>query len=188
MNKKSLAFGAFIVFVLFLVGCATTSINEKSGALKDLKDAPPGKLVARVLPEITLVTSAGDSHLGKLTSLEGGTVTLLPYPYWNVEPITIDLDEIHMVQTQKRGGRAGSGFLHGFSWTYIIVGILSGVTSKYDEDYEFALGVSAGAGLIGGLIGLAVGGLADAVAKTDYKFYSMSLAEKTAAIKKFMGL
>ena len=185
MNKRRFALGTLIVFVLFLIDCATTETYQEQSVLNN---APSGKLMPREFQEIRLVTSAGETYQGKLTGFEGDTVILLPYPYWNVEPLKINLSEIHVIQTEKKGGGAGKGFLNGLAWTYIICGILSGVSSQYNTDYQLALAGSAALGLIGGLIGLAVGGISDAAAKTQYEFYGMSRVEKIAAIRKLMGL
>ncbi|MBN2409902.1 MAG: hypothetical protein JXE07_09205, partial [Candidatus Aminicenantes bacterium] len=150
--------------------------------------APSSRFEARKYEEVIITTSTGAAHKGKMISLEGDNIALLPFPYWNVDRIRLRLDEVLSIELPERGRRAGKGFFSGFGLGFIVTGMIAGASSKYDEDYEFALGVSAGAGVAVGLVGLLIGGIRDAVTKRRYDFADVSNEEKVQAVRKIMGL
>jgi len=183
MLKKNFALFTLLFFLNFILSCATRTTS--SGI--NIKTTSTSEFIAKKLPELELITTRGELHRGKLLSLIGKDVLFSPFPYWNVETLKIHLDKIHSIKLAKKGGKAGSGFAHGFGWTFIIIGVIGAATSKYDEDFSAALGGSAAAGLIGGLLGLVIGGVAKAATKSQYKFYNMSDSEKTKTVLKIMG-
>jgi hypothetical protein len=183
MAKRNLAFIYLLLFLNFIMSC--TSIGTTSA--RDVSISPTSEIQAKRFPEVELITSEGDILKGKLISLRGKDVMFSPFPYWNVELFEIKLDNIHSIKLPKKGSKAMSGMTSGFAWTFIIVGALAGVSSKYDEDFEEALLGSTILGAGAGLIGTLVGALADAGTKSEYKFYKMSESEKIRAVRKIMG-
>jgi len=183
MLKKNFALCTLLFFLNFILSCTTITT---SGGI-NIKTTSTSEFIAKKLPELELITTGGEFHRGKLLNLIGMDVLFSPFPYWNVETLKIHFDKIHTIKLAKKGSKAGSGFAHGFGWTFIFIGVLGAANSKYDRDFENALGASAGAGLFGGLLGLVIGGLAKAATKSQYKFYKMSDSEKTKAVLKIMG-
>jgi hypothetical protein len=183
--KKIASTVALAAFLLFLTGCATNEmirvvpLRTESGNLAN---------IARVLPELELITTAGDTFQGKLTRREGGAVILRPFPYWNVEEVRVLIEEIHTIKLSGSKNGAIRGAANGAGSIFLISGILGGLTSKYDVDYEWALLGSGILSALGGLAGLVIGAIADAAEKTNFDFYAMTPPEKEAALKKIMGI
>lgn len=185
MSKKTLALITLTFFMNFLISCtATTTLTSN----EVVKTSPTSEIKAKKLQEVQLKTTSGEIHTGKLSSLEGGDLVLLPFPYWNVEPIKIDLDEIYSIKLMKKDSKAGKGAAGGFAFGFLITGTLTGLTSEYNEDFEVALLGSAAVGAFVGLLGLVIGGLSDVAKKSKYDLYKMSNSEKIRVIKKIMGL
>lgn len=191
MAKKFLSLFLLINFMNFLICCSNT---ESLSGGKIIQTPPSSgaatnaELRAQSLPEIQLSTQQGNAYKGKILSLKGETLILLPFPYWNVEPVELDLEDIHSIQLPKRGSRAAKNALIAFGSTFIISGTIFAGSSKYDEDYEEALLWSASLGGLGGMVGLVIGGLVDVFSKSGYDFYKMNKLDKMKAIKKIMGL
>ena len=146
------------------------------------------KFTAIRTQELEIITTSGDTHVGKILSLEGEKVKILAFPYWNVIPVEIDLNEIHKIKVKKKDSKVGKGTATGFATVFSIFGLIGLTNSKYDEDYENALTGSLILGGMGGLLGLVIGGISSAATKTTYDFYNMSKEKKINAIKKIMGV
>jgi hypothetical protein len=181
-NKK---ISALFVLSGFMLSCAGSSVPAKT---EITPAAQSSRVEARKFEEVVVSTSTGEVHQGKIVSLEGESIALRPFPYWNVDLIRLHLDEVHSIELPKKGSRAGKGFLSGFGWGFILTGMVAGASSKYDEDYQLALGASAGVGAAVGIVGLLIGGIHDATTKRRYDFAGMSNEEKTQAVRKVMGL
>jgi hypothetical protein len=184
MIKKISSMIIVAIFATISLGAVP---QESLARLKTAGLESPAVYAAKEFPEIKLITTAGEAHSGKLTRLEGEMVTLLPFPYWNLEAVQINVEDIHLIQMPKTGSKIGKGFLTGFGVGFIVTGVFGGALSKYNVDYQWALAGSFGAGAIGGGIGLLIGAISDAGAKDKYEFYNMSQTEKVKAIKKIMG-
>lgn len=185
MSKKTLALITLTVFLNFLFSCTTTSTLTRNEAVKTF---PIYEIEAKKLQEVQLKTTSGEIHTGKLTRLGRGNLVLLPFPYWNVEAIKIDLDDIYSIKVMKKSSKAGKEAAGGFAWGFLITGTIAGLSSKYDEDFELALLGSAVIGAFVGLITFVVGGLREVATKSKYDLYKMSNSKKIRAIKKIMGL
>ena len=179
MGKKCLSLFLVSFHFLFLMTCATATIETKVD--------PDQKIVPLKFPEVQIATTKGDRSTGKLIQFENQTLTFLPYPYWNVEPVKIPLDDIARIEVKGKKSRAVSGLVGGFAYSFIAVGLIAGLPAKYDEDYGLALGLSAISGGIGGLIGLAIGAIVDISDKKNFEFTTMSTSEKIASLRKIMG-
>jgi hypothetical protein len=182
--KKLIATATLIALVDLLTGCASTGGTEYPIFAPG---GPEDAVQASVFPELKLITTDGNSYTGKLTRLQGDTVTLRPYPYWNIPEVSIPLGGIHLIELTGSEGHAGSGFAAGFSAFFILTGGLGAATSKYNRDFQWAAVGSGLAGLIGGLVGLAVGAVGDATRLSKIKFYELPELQKRPAILKIMG-
>jgi hypothetical protein len=185
MVKRTWAVVNLIAFVLLLAACATTS---SIGQREWRQEATPHKLEANKFLEIQLITTKGESYIGKLTELVDDSAILRPYPYWDIEPVTILIEDIFSIKLAKVESQAGKGFLSGFGMGFIVTGIIGIGTSRYNTQFQSALVASPMGGLLGGLIGLAIGGIGDLATKTKYEFNRLSTVEKKEALRKIMGL
>ena len=175
-----------LLFVLsFMLSCTSSRVPVRTEVIKE---ALSSRVEATKFKEVNLVTSNGDTHKGKIVSLEGESIELRPFPYWNVELVRLHLDEIRTIKLVKKESRAAKGFASGFGWAFVIFGTIGGLSSKYDEDYEAALLSSAVLVGDGRLLGLLVGAYPDIPTKTKFEFTTMSKEEKERAIRKIMGL
>lgn len=181
-DKKTYA----LLFLLsFLLSCTSSTVPLKTEATKG---TPSSRIEAAKFEEVELITTKGDSYKGKVLSLEGENIEFLPFPYWNVDRLTLNLDEIHSIKLVKKRSGIGTGLLSGFAWPFIIIGTIGGAGSRYNEDYEESLFVSTIIGGAGGLLGLVIGAIADIGTKTKYEFTRMTRQEKEHAVREIMGL
>jgi len=185
MSKKTLTLITLTFFLNCIFSCTTTSTLTRNEVVKT---SSTSEIKAKKLQEVQLITTSEEIHTGKLLSLEGEDLVLLPFPYWNVEPIKIDLNEIYSIKVRKKHSRAGERVAGSFAWGFLITGTLAGLTSEYDEQFEFALLTSAIVGAFSGLLGLVIGGVGDDTKILEYDFYKISDSEKIRVIKKIMGL
>jgi hypothetical protein len=175
-----------LLFLLsFIVSCFSSSVPIKTEVTKGTLSP---RLEALKFEEVELVTAEGERHRGKVVSLEGESIEFRPFPYWNVELIKLNLDDIHSIKLTKKRSGAANGFASGFGWAFIFAGTIGGAGSKYNVDYENALLASAIVGGAGGLIGLAIGAIRDFSIRKKFDFFKMSGEKKEQAIRKIMGL
>jgi len=185
MSKKISTIITLAIFINFIISCSTIRTVNRNEVVEI---APSVKIKAVKLQEVQLTTTRGELT-GKLLSLEGEILQMLLFPYWDVEPINIDLNEIYSIKLMKKNSRAGkNAAASGFAWGFLITGIATGLDSEYDEDFEDALLGSAIIGGFIGLLGFVIGGLSDIATKSKYYFFQMSNSEKIRVIKKIMGL
>jgi hypothetical protein len=168
-----------------MLGCAGSTGPAR---FEETRGVQSGKVRAAKYEEIELVTSKGDFYKGKILSLEAGRIEFRPFPYWDVDPVSLDLAEIRSIELLDKPKRAGRGFIQGFGWSFSIVGGIAAMSSKYDEDYQFALLGSAIVGAAGGLLGFLIGAIQDSAAKTRFEFAPMSDEQKERAVRQIMGL
>lgn len=182
---KHLKVCLLLLFLGLMLSCAGSTGPVR---LEGTEGAQAGRAEALKFDEVQVITLKGDIYRGKIVGQWAGSIDFRPIPFWNVELIRLNLDEIRGIELVNRPSRAGKGFIKGFGWTFTIVGGIFGMGSKYDVDYENALLGSAMVGAAGGVIGFLVGVIGDASTKTRFDFTSMSAEEKTRAVRKIMGL
>jgi len=182
--KKLIATATLITLVNLLTGCAS---RGGMGNPIAPPGGPDGAIQANLFPEIKLITTEGKSFTGKLTQLQRDTVTLRPFPYWNIPEVPIPINGIHLIELTGSEGHVGSGFFTGFSLLFIITGGIGAATSKYNTNFQWAAMGSGLAGLVGGLVGLVIGAVSDATKLSKIKFYELPDREKRPAILKIMG-
>jgi hypothetical protein len=185
MSRKVPTVIILIVFLNFLITC--TSIKT-AGPNERVETYPFNKIRATKFQEVQLTTVDNTVSRGLILSLEGENLLFSPVPYWNVDPVEINVAEIQSIKLMKKGGQLAKGFTWGFSLGFIVIGgsALTFGDLKYDEDYEDALAYTAigagGAGLLGGVIG----GLVSLGKKSRYNFSKMSKKEKIEALQKII--
>ena len=185
MTRINITFITIALFINFIVSCSTVGTFNRNEIINPTLNI---KLTATKTQELEIITTIGDSHVGKILSLEGERVKLLAFPYWNVTPIEIDMAEIYKIKVMKKDHKAGKGAATGFAAVFSLFGLIGLGNSKYDVDYEDALKGSLVLGGLGGLLGLIIGGISSISVRSQYNFYDMSKEEKIKAIKKIMGV
>jgi hypothetical protein len=185
MFKKSISIITVALYIFFIFGCNSTTTFRNTHAIQKTASH---EFKAKKLQQVELRTINMKFHKGKLLGLKGKDVMLLPFPYWNVEPLMIDIDDINSIALEKKESSAAKGCANGFAFGFLIVGIIGGLSSEYDEDYQAALLIATGAGLIVGALGTVIGALTDINKKSEFRFNTMSDSEKIKALQKIMGL
>lgn len=185
MSKKTLTFIILLIFLNFLITCTTI---RTAGPNEAIETYPSIKIKATKFQEILLTTVDTRVSRGMILSLEEENLFLSPVPYWNVDPIEIDLDEIRSIKLMKNGSNVMKGFTWGFTLGFIAIGgiALTSCNLKYDEDYSDALTYSVIGGGGAGLLGLIIGGLISLGKKSSYDFFKMSKKEKIIALQEIM--
>lgn len=186
MRTRTCAIIALACFAAAFPSACTTTMYTSDLDLTSL--AAGGEYLAAVFPPVQVFTSQGAMHTGKITALGKDFIRLRPEPYWNAEPVSIPLDDVHMIKLLGVRKRAGGGFMDGAAGTFIGVGILGLATSKYDVDYGNWLVGSAVSALAGGLIGLLVGAIRDTGTQASYDLSQKSAVEKSRIILGIMGV
>lgn len=185
MSGKVPTFITLLILLNFLMACTST---KTASPYETIETYPSAKIWAAKVQEVQLTTVDNRVSRGMILRLEGENLFLSPVPYWNVDPIEIDLDEIRSIKLVKNGPNMGKGFIWGLSLGFITTGGLALALGdlKYDEDYEEALGYSlAGAGGAG-LLGATIGGILSLGKKSRYNLEKMSKKEKIEALRKIM--
>lgn len=184
MAKRIFASFTLLFFLNFIISCYTSEITSSD---ENVKIFPTSEIVAKKFPEIELKTAERKIPRAKLLRVVGKKISLLPFPYWDVEIKNIDLNEIYSIKVLKKSNHAANGFANGFGWVFMIFGILGALNSKYNEDFEDSLYISAGVGLSGGLLGFLIGAASTIGTSTEYEFIKMSDSQKIRALEKIMG-
>ncbi len=185
MSKKALTYIILLSFFNFHITCTTI---KTAGPDEAVETYPSVNIKATKFQEVRLTTVDNEVQTGMMLSLEGDNLLLSPVPYWNVDPIEIDLDEIRSIKLMGKKGAWGKGFVWGSTLGFIAAGgiALADGNLQYDEDYSDALTYSLLAGVGVGLLGLIVGGLASSGKKSSYDFFKMSKKEKILALQEIM--
>jgi len=184
MIRETLTAFAAPLLASLLLSCSAARTGGKNEAFIT---SPAGKIEAVTLPEVEVRTGAGGVYRGKILSLEGKNLEILPFPYWNVEPVRLDLGDVLSIKMLDERGSFGSGAVHGFTIPFIVVGAFGILGSKYDIDYRLSLLAAAAVGAAGGVVGLIVDAAVKAAAEPEYDFRKMSEAEKRKTVEKIIG-
>ncbi len=123
-----------------------------------------------------------------MTVLEGDTLTFSPYPYWNVEPIRVEVTDIERIELTRQKQGAGKGFAYGFSVGWLVLGALGGAGSKYNTDFQSWMELAPLGGLTIGLIGLIGGALGDLGSPTKFEIHRLPYDDKIRTLAHLMGL
>lgn len=177
---------ACLALLLFLHGVTACTAGRVHGPREGLEQSPPGIVEAKTFPEISIEMRGGESHLGKITGLENQRVRFLPFPYWNVETLRIEIADITSIVLSKKGGKAGRAAAYGFGCGFLATGLVLAATSKYNSDYQTSLIASAASGGCTALVLMAISAINGAGEKNRYDLSPMTLQQKTGVIIRLM--
>jgi hypothetical protein len=184
MAKKFFSVFTLFLSAYFLISCVTTRPSRWS---EESRVPTSLTIQAEKYPEVLLKEKGGISKIVKIFKLEGGKVVYLPSPYWNVQPMAIDFDQISSIELTEVKRKGGSWFLGGLLLGYYVAGISGLVTSQYNVDYEHAVANSFYAGMACGLLSMTIGGIFNPRPRTKFNFSNMSMTEKIVCLKNIMG-
>jgi hypothetical protein len=179
MKEKTLSWVLIWLHLLLLMGCATAHV--------EMDASPNPKIVSQVFSEVELTTAKGGALRGKLIRFEDQVLTLLPSPYWSVDSVRIPLDDIDFIKITDRKSSAGPAFLSGFGISFMVIGVLAGASSNYDEDYQAALAGAAVCGLVIGGVAALISLIVDAGHRTKFDFQKMPVSEKIGSLRLIMS-
>jgi hypothetical protein len=114
----------------------------------------------------------------RIAQIINDTVTVIPYPYWNVESHQFHIDEIVSIVVPKERGNLAKGFTIGFSIGFTTIGILGLMQSEYNDDYSAYLMLSGLGGLVMGGLGGCLGGISDMGSSNHFHFREMTKPQK----------
>jgi hypothetical protein len=153
----------------------------------------PGSLEPSTFRKVEVATIVGMIYTGKVVGFQDNRLAILPYPYWNVEEVHVDLEKIAVVKLKRNPGESGSskaghGAAIGFAVGFLLAGTIGLFTGEYDEDFQDSIMMSFVLGAAFGLCGLGWGAAAGLPEEKEFDFSKMSRKEKIRTIKKVMGL
>jgi hypothetical protein len=195
MKKSDLVyFGAAALGFLLSVACGVPrdAFGASSAASDSVLRAAAGDSIRRPaaeFPEVQLSVKAPETLVGKIIGLDGDSLIFRLSPYWSSPVRRISVDDIDSLKlTQGKKKAASTGFVYCFGFSYIVLGSLCLINSKYDEDYRAGLMGTPLLSFGGGLIGLILGGLSDVGNQSEYDLAGMPHDKKIRTIHKIMGV
>ena len=114
----------------------------------------------------------------RIVQITNDTLTVIPYPFWNVESHQIHLDDIISIVVPKEGDNKLKGCTGGFSVGFTVIGIIGLLTSEYNEDYAMSLMLGGLGGVVLGGVGFCLGGIGDIRHRGYYDFRQTSKPKK----------
>lgn len=184
MKNKVLPSTTMVYFLLLVFGC--TSMSVPPGQTQ--YNLPEKELLAREMPELSIVTADRLLERVKVASLLGNELSILPFPYWNVETIKINIEEITTIWLLNVKMRSGTNALATLNITFGIMGTIFAINSKYDEDYRSGLVLASGFALAGGLVTLIGSAIVDASKRTKWDFSKLTQPQRLAVLMRIMGV
>lgn len=144
---------------------------------------------AVVFPELRITMNNSAEYRGKIIALRASDVELLPYPYWNVESLALDINKMQEIRIPKKEHAVIIGLVWTSGISFAAVGTF-GLMWGYDQndvDYSFILGVASYMAGVVALGGLSTGLLIELI---DFKenLTWMNLGQRIEAIMSIMGL
>lgn len=184
MKKRRKCSAMVALPILLSFACASVSIREDPNP----EAWPEQEILAREMPTVRIETDARAYQPVKIVRLQGGELTVLPYPYWNVDLQKIDCGEIRMIQLlEKKSGAtrfAASGFLGGFA----ISGLILAAASRYNNDFQAGLLGALVIGSAAGLLGLLVGVMTDSSSPRRWRLAGLAPRQRLQALMRIMGV
>jgi hypothetical protein len=159
---------------------------ESPGASRE--NAAPKVDSAVTWPELIIRTGTKQYPRAKILCITVDSMMFLEYPYWNVKPLTIAIDDLTSLRKGNRLPHCATWGAAGFGIAFLAAGIAFLPGCRYDEDYRFALPVSTILGILSGIFGFTVGISIDIIANNTRPLLLETQEEKTIKVMRFMGL
>ena len=190
MKKRKALLTFTVIFSLLYSSCATF-FGSTSGGTDETELISTVKIEAVEFPELILTASHYKSEERvKILSLQGRMVTVMPFPYWAVEPEIISLDQISLLRYKRYT-------YPGLTWTlgsaaigFIVIGSILGAQSDTEGQYNLASAISfLSACVIGGAV-IITGSAADMTEAMYPEYFLAGMNEKRQLkiIRKIMGI
>jgi hypothetical protein len=183
--KRAFALFVSVTFLSsFFCGCATIPGSVAAHILESKE-----KTVAVEFPDLILTDLTGTEHEVKILSIQGRIVTVMPFPYWFLDPIEISLNQIKSLKIKKRSYPGLTVTLVLAEAGFIIGGGTMGILADSRGDYGLAIGL----GIVGALAGVGstlfsdVWDLGDQM-YPEYNFSEMNEADKLHTVLTLMGV
>jgi len=184
MKSKILPSTALVYSVLFIFGC--TSISVPPGQTQ--YNLPEKELLARKMPELSIVTEDRVLERVKVVSLLGNELSALPFPYWNVEAIKINIEKITTIKLLYKKKRSMTNALVGFNITFGIVGIIFAINAKYDRDYRDGLGYTSLIAVAGSLVTGIGTAISELFKRKEWNLTGLTLSQRLTVLLQIMGV
>ena len=183
MQLKNISIATLILYLNFLLGCATTGpVNRQTSS----EETGATKLMAVRMPEALLVIGNDSAERGKIISMDGDLIEFLPFPYWQMDSKSVSIGEITSIKVIEQQQNAIKGLSYGFASGVLLLGALGAAKSRYNTDFQIVLIGSALLGVVTGFIGLLIG--ASSTIRSYSHFQELSAEKKQWVIKYIMGV
>jgi len=184
MKNKVLPSTTMVYFLLLVFGC--TSMSVPPGQTQ--YNLPENELLAREMPELSIVTADRLLERVKVASLLGNELSILPFPYWNVETIKINIEEITTIWLLNVKMRSGTNALATLNITFGIMGTIFAINAEYDRDYKNGLATTAILALVGGVVVGLGSGIVDASKRKKWDFTKLTQPQRLGVLLQIMGV
>jgi len=183
MKNKVLPSTTLVYFLLLVFGC--TSMSVPPGQTQ--YDLPEKELLAREMPELSIVTADRLLERVKVVSLLGNEVSVLPFPYWNVETIKINIEKITIIRILNVKKFNIPNALTAFNITFAVLGLPPAITANYKDTYESGLATASGVAIRVGIAALFMVFLSSLTRK-KWNFTELSPSKRLAVLMQIMGV
>jgi hypothetical protein len=184
MKNKASFFMIPVLILLLLAGCATLA-----GGGEEQEEVLPAheKITAVKFPELWL-QARGETTRVKLLTLEEWRLTALPHPYWQTEPFSLPLEEVHSLKVQNESRPGLFLGLGSASGTFAIVGLVGGSQADSDEDWKRVTPLALLSGLLTGGVALYQSQDIKEAMEPEYLLTFMKPERKLEILKELMGV
>jgi hypothetical protein len=139
-------------------------------------------------PELIIRTGTKRYPRAKILCITVDSMMFLEYPYWNVKPRTIAINDLTSLREGNRLPYCATLGAAGFGIAFFTTGAVFLPGCRYDEDYRFALGASTILGTLCGIFGFTVGLSIDIIANSSRPLLLKTQERKTITVMRFMKL
>lgn len=182
MKRRLLMTPGIVLPVLLAFACASAGITDLSLPT----DWPEKEILARQMPEVSIRTYEKTYEPVKIIRLSGRELTILPYPYWNVDALKIDPEQILSIKFIRKKHFTPISAISVFNIAFGICGIFGAIFSKYEGEYLDALNGALGISSIFGICSLAIGMLQYAASHKNWELKGLATAERLEILLKIM--
>lgn len=183
MKNKVLPSTTLVYFLLLVFGC--TSMSVPPGQTQC--NLPEKELLARKMPELSIATEDRLLERVKIASLLGNELSALPFPYWNVETIKINIEKITLIRLLNVKKYNIPNALTASNITFAIVGGACAITSQYKNQYQDGLAAAS-------LLAAGVGAMAliavilSSLIHKKWDFTELTLSQRLGVLTRIMGV
>jgi hypothetical protein len=182
MRKRLFSSTVMVFPILLAFACASTSISS----YPPIVDWPENEMLAEEMPEVAITTTDHSWERVKIIRLIGRELTMLPYPYWNVDVLKIDPEQITTIKNIGKKYHTPISAISVFNVTFGIWGVLGALFSQYEGEYQDKLNGALRISAFFGIMSLFIGILKDAESHKKWELKGLSTAKRLEILMRIM--